>query len=121
MVREWVADSRIEIDQARLLTLHAAWLMDRYDNKVARAQISAIKIAVPSMASRVIDRAIQVYGGAGVSQDFPLARMYAWQRALRLADGPDESTAEPWAGSSCRSSPPSADGRREPVTPSPAN
>jgi acyl-CoA dehydrogenase len=90
VIREWVADSRIEIDQARLLTLHAAWLMDRYDNKVARAQISAIKIAAPNMATRVIDRAIQVHGGGGMSQDFPLARMYAWQRALRLADGPDE-------------------------------
>ena len=90
VIREWVADSRIEIDQARLLTLHAAWLMDRYDNKVARTAISAIKIAAPNMAARVIDRAIQVHGGGGMSQDFPLARMYAWQRALRLADGPDE-------------------------------
>jgi acyl-CoA dehydrogenase len=90
VIREWVADSRIEIDQARLLTLHAAWLMDRYDNKVARTAISAIKVAVPNMAARVIDRAIQVHGGAGMSQDFPLARMYAWQRVLRLADGPDE-------------------------------
>jgi acyl-CoA dehydrogenase len=90
VIREWVADARIEIDQARLLTLHAAWLMDRYDNKVARTAISAIKIAVPNMAARVIDRAIQVHGGGGVSQDFPLARMYAWQRCLRLADGPDE-------------------------------
>ena len=90
VVREWVADSRIEIDQARLLTLRAAWLMDRYDNKVARSAVAAIKIAVPNMATRVIDRAIQVHGGGGVSQDFPLARMYAWQRCLRLADGPDE-------------------------------
>ncbi|HEX4011013.1 MAG TPA: acyl-CoA dehydrogenase family protein [Solirubrobacteraceae bacterium] len=90
VIREWVADSRVEIDQARLLTLHAAWLMDRYDNKVARTQISAIKVAAPNMAARVIDRAIQVHGGGGMSQDFPLARMYAWQRALRLADGPDE-------------------------------
>jgi acyl-CoA dehydrogenase len=90
VIREWVADSRIEIEQARLLTLNAAWLMDRFDNKVARTQISAIKIAVPNMAARVIDRAIQVHGGGGVCQDFPLARMYAWQRALRLADGPDE-------------------------------
>jgi acyl-CoA dehydrogenase len=90
VIREWVADSRIEIDQARLLTLHAAWLLDRFDNKVARGAIAAIKIAVPNMATRVIDRAIQVHGGGGVSQDFPLARMYAWQRTLRLADGPDE-------------------------------
>ncbi len=90
VIREWVADSRIEIDQARLLTLHAAWLLDRFDNKVARGAIAAIKIAVPNMATRVIDRAIQVHGGGGVGQDFPLARMYAWQRTLRLADGPDE-------------------------------
>jgi acyl-CoA dehydrogenase len=90
VIREWVADSRIEIDQARLLTLNAAWLMDRSGNQAARNLISAIKIAVPNMSSRVIDRAIQVHGGGGMSQDFPLARMYAWQRALRLADGPDE-------------------------------
>jgi acyl-CoA dehydrogenase len=90
VIREWVADSRMEIDQARLLTLHAAWLMDRYDNKVARTDISAIKVVVPNMTLRVIDRAIQVHGGAGVCQDFPLAEMYAHQRTLRLADGPDE-------------------------------
>jgi acyl-CoA dehydrogenase len=90
VVREWVADSRIEIDQARLLTLHAAWLMDTEDNKSAQGAIAAIKIAVPAMACRVIDRAIQAHGGAGVSQDFPLAAMYAWQRCLRILDGPDE-------------------------------
>jgi acyl-CoA dehydrogenase len=90
VIREWVADSRIEIDQARLLTLETAWLMDKYDNKVARSNISAIKIAIPNMATRVVDRAIQVHGGAGVCQDFPLAQMYAHQRTLRLADGPDE-------------------------------
>ena len=90
VIREWVADSRIEIDQARLLTLNAAWLMDRAGNQAARNLIAAIKIAVPAMSARVIDRAIQAHGGGGVCQDFPLARMYAWQRALRLADGPDE-------------------------------
>jgi acyl-CoA dehydrogenase len=90
VVREWIADSRIEIEQARLLTFKAAWTMDRYDNKVARDLISAIKIAVPNMAGRVIDRAMQLHGGGGMSQDFPLARMFAWQRALRFADGPDE-------------------------------
>jgi acyl-CoA dehydrogenase len=90
VIREWVADSRIEIEQTRLLTFNAAWTMDRYDNKVARHLISAIKIAAPNMALRVIDRAIQVHGGGGMSQDFPLARMYSWQRALRFADGPDE-------------------------------
>jgi len=90
VIREWAADSRIEIDQARLLTLQTAWLMDKYDNKVAAGNISAIKIAIPSMATRVVDRAIQVHGGGGVCQDFPLAQMYAQQRTLRLADGPDE-------------------------------
>jgi acyl-CoA dehydrogenase len=90
VVQQAIADSRIEIDQARLLTMHAAWLMDTAGNKVARGAISAIKVAVPQMAARVIDRAIQVHGGAGLSQDFPLAQAYALQRYLRLADGPDE-------------------------------
>jgi acyl-CoA dehydrogenase len=90
VVQAAIADSRIEIDQARLLTLHAAWLMDTAGNKAARGAISAIKVAVPQMAARVIDRAIQVHGGAGLSQDFPLAQAYALQRYLRLADGPDE-------------------------------
>jgi acyl-CoA dehydrogenase len=90
VVQEAIADSRIEIDQARLLTLHAAWLMDTVGNREARGAISAIKVAVPTMAARVIDRAIQVHGGAGLSQDFPLAAAYAHQRVLRLADGPDE-------------------------------
>jgi len=90
VVQAAIADSRIEIDQARLLTLHAAWLMDTAGSKTARGAISAIKVAVPQMAARVIDRAIQVHGGAGLSQDFPLAQAYALQRYLRLADGPDE-------------------------------
>jgi acyl-CoA dehydrogenase len=90
VVQEAIANSRIEIDQARLLTLHAAWLMDAVGNKAARGAVSAVKVAVPQMAARVIDRAIQVHGGAGLSQDFPLAQAYALQRYLRLADGPDE-------------------------------
>jgi acyl-CoA dehydrogenase len=90
VVQETIANCRVEIDQARLLTLHAAWLMDTVGNKGARGAVSAIKVAVPMMASRVIDRAIQVHGGAGLSQDFPLAEAYALQRYLRLADGPDE-------------------------------
>jgi acyl-CoA dehydrogenase len=90
VVQETIANCRIEIDQARLLTLHAAWLMDTVGNKEARGAISAIKVAVPMMASRVIDRAMQVHGAAGLSQDFPLADAYALQRYLRLADGPDE-------------------------------
>lgn len=90
LVQKYIADSRIEIDQARLLTYHAAWLMDKSGNKVARSAISAIKVAVPAMASRVLDRSMQVHGGAGLSQDFPMAEAFARQRALRLLDGPDE-------------------------------
>jgi len=89
-VRDWIAESRIEIDMARLLTLKAAWLMDTVGNKHARTEIAAIKVAAPNVALKVIDRAIQVHGGGGVSDDFPLASMYAYVRTLRLADGPDE-------------------------------
>jgi len=89
-VQDWIAESRIEIDMARLLTLKAAWLMDTVGNKHARTEIAAIKVAAPETALRVIDRAIQVHGGGGVSDDFPLAWMYAHLRTLRLADGPDE-------------------------------
>ena len=90
VIREWIADSRIEIEQARLLTLKTAWLMDTVGNKGARIEISAIKVAAPNVALRVVDRAIQAHGGAGVSDDTPLARMWAGLRTLRLADGPDE-------------------------------
>jgi acyl-CoA dehydrogenase len=89
-IQDWIAESRIEIDMARLLTLNAAWLMDTVGNKQARTEISAIKVAAPDVALRVVDRAIQVHGGGGVSDDFPLATMYAHLRTLRLADGPDE-------------------------------
>ncbi|MFZ0383619.1 MAG: acyl-CoA dehydrogenase family protein [Solirubrobacteraceae bacterium] len=89
-VQDWIAESRIEIDMARLLTLKAAWLMDTVGNKQARTEIAAIKVAAPNVALKVIDRAIQVHGGGGVSDDFPLASMYAHLRTLRLADGPDE-------------------------------
>jgi len=85
-----IADSRIEIEMCRLLTLKAAWLMDTIGNKAARDAISQIKVAVPNMALKVIDRAIQMHGAAGVSQDFPLAALWTSQRTLRLADGPDE-------------------------------
>ena len=89
-IQDWIAESRIEIDMARLLTLKAAWLMDTVGNKHARTEIAAIKVAAPNIALKVIDRAIQVHGGGGVSDDFPLASMYAHLRTLRLADGPDE-------------------------------
>ena len=85
-----IADSRIEIDMCRLLVLRAAWLMDTIGNKAARDAISQIKVAVPNMALRVIDRAIQMHGAAGIGQDFPLAALWTSQRTLRLADGPDE-------------------------------
>ena len=85
-----IADSRIEIEMCRLLVLKAAWLMDTIGNKAARDAISQIKVAVPNMALRVIDRAIQMHGAAGVGQDFPLAALWTSQRTLRLADGPDE-------------------------------
>jgi acyl-CoA dehydrogenase len=90
VIQEWIAESRIEIDQARLLTLNAAWLMDTVGNRAARTEISAIKVAVPNIALKVVDRAIQAHGGGGVSDDFPLASLYAGLRTLRIADGPDE-------------------------------
>ncbi len=89
-IQDWIAESRVEIEMVRLLTMKAAWLMDTVGNKHARVEIAAIKVAAPSMALRVIDRAIQVHGGGGLSEDFPLAEMYAQQRTLRFADGPDE-------------------------------
>ncbi len=90
VIQNWIAESRIKIEQARLLVLKAAWLIDTVGVKGARIEISAIKVAVPEMAIWVIDRGIQVLGGAGVSDDFPLASLYAHARTLQIADGPDE-------------------------------
>jgi acyl-CoA dehydrogenase len=90
VIQEWIAQARIDIEQARLLVLKAAWIIDSVGAKGARKEIAAIKVAVPQMAERIIDHAIQSYGGAGVSQDSPLAAMYAGVRALRIVDGPDE-------------------------------
>ncbi len=90
VIRDWIAESRVRIEQARLLVLKTAWLMDTVGNKGAHTEIQAIKIVTPAMAEWVIDKAIQAHGAAGVSQDFPLAHLWASARTLRFADGPDE-------------------------------
>lgn len=90
VVRQWIAESRNAIEQARLLVLKTAWMMDTVGNKAARREIAMIKAVVPQMALTVIDRSIQVHGGAGVSQDTPLAQFWIYARSLRIADGPDE-------------------------------
>ena len=90
LIRDWIAEARIRIEQARLLTVKAAWMMDTAGKDKARMEISAIKVAAAEVATWVIDRAIQVHGGAGVSDDFPLAMMYAHARTLHIVDGADE-------------------------------
>jgi acyl-CoA dehydrogenase len=90
VVRQWIAESRCAIDQARLFVLKAAWMMDVAGNKTARKEIAMIKAIVPQMAIKVVDRAMQVHGGAGLSQDTPLSQFWIYARSLRLADGPDE-------------------------------
>lgn len=89
-IRDWIAEARIELEMLRLMVFKTAWLVDRVGGKNARIEVAAIKVAAPNVALKIIDRAIQVHGGAGVSDDTPLAYMYAHMRTLRLADGPDE-------------------------------
>jgi acyl-CoA dehydrogenase len=89
-IQDWIAEARIDIEMIRLLTLKAAHMMDTVGNKEAQTEIAAIKVAAPNIALKIVDRAIQVHGGAGVTDDFPLAMAYAHLRTLRLADGPDE-------------------------------
>ncbi|GBE25244.1 (R)-benzylsuccinyl-CoA dehydrogenase [bacterium BMS3Bbin02] len=90
VIQEWIAESRMRIDQARLLVMHAAWKIDTLGNRAARVDVSAIKVVAPNAALWVIDKAIQAHGGAGIGDDFGLSRMYAFARTLRIADGPDE-------------------------------
>ena len=90
VIRQWIAEARNEIEQARLLVLKTAWMMDEVGNKAARREIAMIKAVVPPMALKIIDRAIQVHGGAGVCEDFPLTNFWMVARMLRIADGPDE-------------------------------
>lgn len=90
VVREWIADTRIEIEQARLLVLKAAWMIDNVGAKAARTEIAAIKVVAPNLLTTVADRAMQLFGGAGFTEDWPLASLYSMGRWLRMADGPDE-------------------------------
>lgn len=90
VIRDWIAESRVRIEQLRLLVLKTAWLMDTVGNKGAHSEIQAIKIATPINVEWILDKAIQVHGGGGISSDFPLAKMWAGNRTLRFADGPDE-------------------------------
>jgi acyl-CoA dehydrogenase len=90
VIRQWISEARLAIEQARLLVLKTAWMMDEVGNKAARKEIAMIKAVVPQMTLKIVDRAIQAHGGGGVSQDFPLANFWIIARTLRLADGPDE-------------------------------
>jgi acyl-CoA dehydrogenase len=90
IIRQWIAETRNEIEMARLLVLKTAWMMDTVGNKVARKEIAMIKAVVPPVVLKIVDRAIQVHGGAGVCEDFPLANFWIIARMLQIADGPDE-------------------------------
>jgi acyl-CoA dehydrogenase len=89
-VQDWIAQSRVEIDQARLLVLRAAWLMDREGNAAARIDVSAIKLVAARLQTQVLDRAMQVFGAMGLTPDTPLSFLWTWGRAMRFLDGPDE-------------------------------
>jgi len=89
-VQDWIAESRVEIDQARLFVLRAAWLMDQQGNAAARIDVSAIKLVAARLQTRVLDRAVQVFGAMGLTPDTPLAFLWTWGRAMRFVDGPDE-------------------------------
>ena len=115
VTRHWIAESRMDIDQARLLTLQAARMMDEVGNKAARAEIAMIKVVAPNVAQRVVDRAIEVCGGGGVSQDFHLAYAFARARALRLADGPDEVHRETVAKIELKKHAGATEGRNAPI------
>ena len=110
VIQEWIADAYIRLEQLRLLVLKTAWLMDTTDNRAARREIAAIKVAAPATAVWVIDRAIQAHGGAGVSRDFPLATLWAHARTLQIADGPDEVHRRSIARDLLRSQRPAARG-----------
>ncbi|MFF6804520.1 acyl-CoA dehydrogenase family protein [Streptomyces sp. NPDC012616] len=113
VVRDLIAQSRIDIDQVRLYVHKTAWLIDRYGAKGARTEISGIKVAAPAMATTVIDRAIEVFGAAGICEDTPLAYFYAWARALRIIDGPDAVHRRAIAREELRRTPPYADDRQD--------
>ncbi|MDQ4119403.1 MAG: acyl-CoA dehydrogenase family protein [Actinomycetota bacterium] len=119
-IQDWIAESRIEIEMVRLLTMKTAWLMDTVGNRSARVEIAGIKVAAPQVALKVIDRAIQVHGGGGVTDDFPLASFYAHQRTLRLADGPDEVHRRTIAQVELRRVDPSWKTRAQPAQPAPS-
>jgi acyl-CoA dehydrogenase len=107
-IADWIAEARVDLEMVRLLTMKTAWLMDTVGNRQARVEIAAIKVAAPQVALRIVDRAIQVHGAGGLSEDFPLANMYAQLRTLRLADGPDEVHKRTIAQSELRRYDPSA-------------
>jgi acyl-CoA dehydrogenase len=118
VIRDWIAESRVRIEQLRLLVLKTAWLMDTVGNKGAHTEIQAIKIVTPRTVQWILDKAIQVHGAGGLSQDFPLARAYAGIRSLRFADGPDEVHKNALARAELRRRTAEGEGRAAGVAPS---